>query len=217
MSVHRATATVLGVPSDAVSAYTGLVALVVATVGLGAVLLQLRQAEKTALLSVALQIDALLAQYGPQRNWVNENHRLPAGKQSIPQDIVPYMAIFERLHVALRHGMISEQVVYEFYSSRLRRLLRTDHVRDLLTQQPHGWQSLIDLALALDDHGRSTARRYAVIVRQCSRNVSAHERRAGPDDDFRRELEKKRSEVRSDPTTPAVKGLMRARTWWSRH
>ncbi|MBM7808013.1 hypothetical protein JOD57_003850 [Geodermatophilus bullaregiensis] len=170
MQTEDETPKVFGVEPDVFSAYVGLIAAFLALLGIGGVLRQLRQADRTALFSVVLQIDALLAGHTEQRRWINANHGLSPEDQADAPDIVPYMAIFERLSAALASGLVSRDWVYRFYSSRLRRLLRMAHVRKLLVNQAHGWQYLIRLAVELDAWAKYNELRPVIVTHAPPRN-----------------------------------------------
>jgi hypothetical protein len=190
--------TVFGIEPDVLSAYVGLIAAVLALAGLAAVYRQLQQADRTALFSVVLQIDALLASHTEQRTWINANHALRPDAQADAPDIVPYMAIFERLSAAMASELISHDWVYRFYSSRLRRLLRMAHVRKLLVKQSHGWQWLIRLAVDLDDWATKNKKKPVVVEHAPPRNEGTAE----PDSRFlavlRSKIDKRQVEIRDD-------------------
>lgn len=166
-------AEVFGVDADVVAVGVALVSLAVAVIGVIIVVYQIGKAreqfrldERSAFVGVLLQLDDAFASNAPHRQWVNDQHNRAASEQDQGHDLVPYLATFERVAMVVEEGLLPMERAYSFYSSRLRRLVRTEKARKLLTTQPHGWQLPIRLILDMDDHARSNQQKRIVIKQE---------------------------------------------------
>ncbi|GIE94417.1 hypothetical protein [Paractinoplanes rishiriensis] len=161
----------LGLAADLAAVALSLLSLGVAVGGVILVLRQIRQAQeqlrldqRATFVGMLLQLDAAFADLAHHRDWVNKQHKKPVQNQDTLWDIVPYLAVFERVAMAVAEKLLSYERVYQFYSSRLRRLLRTKKARHLLITQPHGWALLIRFIVDLDKYA-SEAKLNPIVVK----------------------------------------------------
>ena len=149
-----------------------------------------RQQLRATAWSMIAQFDDTLRMYDAERKWVKEQARKSDEDQqktdSDQLDIAGYMGIFERLNELLGTGpdFVSEKTAHAFYGSRLRLLLKTTRVRNILEKRPAGWVLFISLSLKLDDYGRQNQKSRVIAF-----PGSDPESGPKPDEDYRRKLE----------------------------
>jgi hypothetical protein len=106
--------------------------------------LQLKAATVSAESQAILALDQALTQYEPLRKDLNRGPLKDVDEVLLRR----YIAVFERLGLLLKNGVVSKRLADQLYGSRLEKLLTNggDDVKKIIAQrQGRGWENFIYL------------------------------------------------------------------------
>jgi hypothetical protein len=126
---------------------------------------QIRSAARTSRVQMLLALDTRLADYEEIRRKINAKNR-----DIDDIDLRRYIAVFERVGLALRYRQISREEVHRFYGERFVKLIEYSKTANIV-KNPEGWKDFYYLFRQLRDYDG-----YREKLRQTTINKIADER-----------------------------------------